>query len=80
MFTFVPPPGTGCFREPAYRSVETEEKLRGMRLKNHIHWKGKRGKPLTEQVKGSKRTKSSARTRVAHVFGAQTGSHEEFRF
>jgi len=30
------------------------------------------GKPLTEQAKGSNRTKSSVRVRVEHVFGAQT--------
>lgn len=29
------------------------------------------GKPLTEQAKGSNRTKSSVRVRVEHIFGAQ---------
>lgn len=59
-------------RDPAYRSEEMEAKLRGMKLKSHIHRKGKRGKPLTEQAKSSNRTKSSVRARVEHVFGAQT--------
>lgn len=49
-----------------------EAKLRDRKLKSHIHRKGKRGKPLTEQAKKSNRTKSSARVRVEHVFGAQT--------
>ena len=31
------------------------------------------GKPLTDQAKGSNRTKSSARVRVEHIFGAQVG-------
>jgi hypothetical protein len=48
-----------------------EAKLRDRKLKSHIHRKGKRGKPLTEQGKGSNRTKSSVRVRVEHVFGAQ---------
>lgn len=49
-----------------------EARLRAGKLKSHIHRKGKRGKPLTEQGKGSNRTKSSVRARVEHVFGAQT--------
>ncbi len=49
-----------------------EARLRACKLNSHIHRKGKRGKPLTEQGKGSNRTKSSVRARVEHVFGAQT--------
>ena len=62
----------GLWADPAYRSEEMEAKLRGMKLRSHIHRKGKRGKPLTEQAKSSNRTKSSVRARVEHVFGAQT--------
>jgi hypothetical protein len=47
-------------------------KLRDWKLKSHIHRKGKRGKPLTEQAKGSNRTKSTVRVRVEHIFGAQS--------
>ena len=50
--------------------METKLRVRG--LKSRIHRKGKRGKPLSEQAKGSNRTKSSVRVRVEHVFGAQT--------
>ena len=57
----------------AYRSEEMEAKLRDRKLKSHIHRKGKRGKPLTEQAKSSNRTKPSVRVRVEHVFGAQLG-------
>ncbi|MHA6327083.1 IS5 family transposase [Roseivivax sp. CAU 1753] len=63
--------GSGVWADAAYRSEETEAKLRARKLKSHIHRKGKRGKPLTEQAKGSNRTKSSVRVRVEHVFGAQ---------
>ena len=55
----------------AYRSEAMEARLHDMRLMSHIHRKCKRGKPLTEQAKKSNRTKSTARVRVEHVFGAQ---------
>ena len=64
--------GSGVWADAAYRSDEMEAKLRDQKLKSHIHRKGKRGKPLTEQAKGSNRTKSTVRVRVEHVFGAQT--------
>jgi IS5 family transposase len=63
--------GAGVWADPAYRSEEMGTKLRALKLKSHIHRKGKRGKPLTEQGKASNRTKSSVRARVEHVFGAQ---------
>jgi IS5 family transposase len=43
--------GAGVWADAAYRSEETEAKLRARKLKSHIHRKGKRGKPLTEQAK-----------------------------
>ena len=61
--------GSGVWADSAYRS---EAKLRDRKLTSHIHRKGKRGKPLTAQAKGSNRTKSTVRVRVEHVFGAQT--------
>ena len=54
-------------------NMDRKHKLvRRMKLKSHIHRKGKRGKPLTEQAKSSNRTKSAVRAWVEHVFGAQT--------
>ena len=64
--------GAGVWADPVYRSEEMEARLRALKLKSHIHRKGKRGKPLTEQAKSSNRTKSSVRARVEHIFGAQT--------
>ena len=55
----------------AYRSEEMEAKLRDRKLKSHIHRKGNRGKPLTEQAGRANRTKSTVRVRVEHIFGAQ---------
>ncbi len=63
--------GSGVWADAAYRSEEMEAKLHARKLKSHIHRKGKRGKPLTEQAKESNRTKSTVRVRVEHVFGAQ---------
>jgi IS5 family transposase len=64
--------GSGVWADSAYRSEEMEGKLRDRKLKSHLHHKGKPGKPLTAQAKGSNRTKSSVRVWVEHIFGAQT--------
>jgi len=63
--------GSGVWADAAYRSAEIETTLRAAKLTSHIHRKGKRGEPLTEQAKGSNRTKSTVRVRVEHIFGAQ---------
>ena len=63
--------GSGVWADAACRSEEMEAKLRALKLTSHIHRKGKRGKPLTEQAKGSNRTKSTVPVRVEHIFGAQ---------
>lgn len=63
--------GAGVWAGSAYRSEEMEAKLHARKLKSYIHRKGKRGKPLTDQAKGSNRTKSAVRVRVEHIFGAQ---------
>ena len=49
-----------------------EARLRALKLNSYIHRKGKRGKPLTQQAKGSNGTKLSMRARVEHIFGEQT--------
>ena len=69
--------GSGVWADAAYRSEEMEVKLRALKLTSHIHRKGKRGNPLTEQGKGSNRTKSTVRVRVEHVFGAQANDMGE---
>jgi IS5 family transposase len=64
--------GSVVWADAAYRFVEMEAKLRARQLKSHIHRQGNSGKPLTEQGKGSSRTKSTVRLRIEHIFGAQT--------
>ena len=63
--------GSGVWADAACRSEETEAKLHDMRLRSHIHHKGERGKPLTNQAKGSNQTKSKVRVRVEQVLGTQ---------
>ena len=63
--------GSGVWADAAYRSAEIETALKARQLTSHIHRKGKRGKPLTEQAQNSNRTKSTVRVRVEHGFGAQ---------
>ncbi len=63
--------GSGVWADAAYRSAEIEITLKAKGVTSHIHRKGRRGKPLTEQAKASNRTKSSVRVRVEHIFGAQ---------
>ena len=63
--------GSGVWADAACRSEDMEAKLRAAKLTSRIHRKDKRGKPLTEQAKGSNRAKSSGRVRVEHGFGAQ---------
>jgi hypothetical protein len=38
-------------------------------MKNKVHEKGYRNKPLTDEQKASNREKSKTRARVEHVFG-----------
>ena len=63
--------GSGVWADAACRSEEMAAKQRYRKLKSHIHRKGKRGQPLTEQAGRANRTKSSVRVRVEHIFGAQ---------
>ena len=46
-------------------------------MDSHIHEKGSRAAPLTEEQQASNRNKSKVRARVEHIFGAQAamGGH-----
>lgn len=60
------------YADSAYRSKECEERLLADRIESHIHEKGHRGCPLTDEQKASNRIKSRTRARVEHIFGAQS--------
>jgi len=57
--------------DSAYRSAETEAKLKERGLKSRIHRKAHRHRPLSRREKQGNRTRSKVRARVEHVFGAQ---------
>ena len=63
--------GSGVWADAAYRSAEIEAVLKARKLTSHIHRRGQRGKPLTQQAQKSNRTRSTVRVRVEHIFGAQ---------
>ena len=43
-------------------------------VENHIHERGTKKQPLTEEQKASNRIKSKTRCRIEHIFGFMTGS------
>jgi len=60
--------------DSAYRSKEIEEFLEEKGCASHIHEKGYRGKPLTQEQEENNTTKSKTRARVEHIFGFMTNS------
>jgi len=55
--------------DSAYRSAETEAKLRQSGLRSRVHRKAVRGRALTKREKQGNKTRSKVRARVEHVFG-----------
>ena len=57
--------------DSAYGSAENLKKLRERGLRERVHRKGVRGRPLSARAKRGNRRRSKIRSRVEHVFGAQ---------
>ena len=55
--------------DSAYVGKEQEQAIGKTGMKNHVHEKGYRNKPLDDAQKASNRTKSKTRARVEHIFG-----------
>ena len=55
--------------DSAYTGKEQDEIIGKYEMKNKVHEKGYRNKPLTEEQKASNTKKSKIRVRVEHVFG-----------
>lgn len=55
--------------DSAYTGEEQEKTIAKYEMKNKVHEKGYRNKPLTKQQKESNTKKSKIRARVEHVFG-----------
>ena len=61
--------GQPLYADSAYTGEKQKKVIRKYRLKNKVHEKGYRGKPLTEKQKAKNKIKSKTRVRVEHVFG-----------
>lgn len=61
------------YADSAYAGREIAEGL-PENVKNNVHEKGYRNRPLTDKQKESNRKKSKIRVRVEHVYGFMTGS------
>lgn len=57
------------YADSAYKSEAIDKELASKNIKNQIHEKGYRNKPLTEIQKTSNKIKSKIRVRVEHIFG-----------
>ncbi len=55
--------------DSAYTGKDQDEIIEKYEMKNKVHEKGYRNKPLTEEQKASNTKKSKIRARVEHVFG-----------
>ena len=55
--------------DSAYTGEEQEKTIAKYEMKNKVHEKGYRNKPLTEEQKANNTKKSKIRARVEHVFG-----------
>ncbi|MDA3942502.1 MAG: IS5 family transposase [Bacteroidetes bacterium] len=61
--------GQPLYADSAYTGENQKKVIRKYRLKNKVHEKGYRGKPLTDKQKAKNKIKSKIRVRVEHVFG-----------
>ena len=62
--------------DSAYTGAELHEQISRQfpEIMLHIHEKGFKGSPLTEEQKAANREKSRIRARIEHVFGQMSGS------
>jgi IS5 family transposase len=63
--------GNEVWADSAYRSAETEAKLKERGFKSRIHRRAARNHPLSDRQKAANTTRSRVRARVEHVFGDQ---------
>ena len=66
--------GKEVWADSAYRSVQSEARLKEKGLQSRIHRRAARNRPLSERQKSANTTRAKVRARVEHVFGHQQGS------
>jgi transposase, IS5 family len=59
------------YADSAYRSAESEAKLKARGFRSRIHRRGSRNHPLSQAQQEANRRKSKVRARIEHIFGAQ---------
>lgn len=64
----------GIWADSAYRAELREEVLTLIGMESHIHEKGSRNNPLSEEQKARNTERSQIRSRVEHVFGTMVTS------
>ena len=64
--------GQSLHADSAYVGPTIEEHLKSHGVKNQVHEKGARNRPLTEEQKARNTEKSRTRARVEHIFGQMT--------
>ncbi len=62
------------FADSAYRSAETEARLKARGFRSRIHVRATRNHSLSQRQEEANRKKSKIRVRIEHVFGAQETS------
>jgi len=70
--------GKDLWADSAYTGEEQEKIIKKHKMKNNVHEKGYKNKPLTNKQKENNRIKSQTRARVEHVFGFIEGSMNKF--
>jgi IS5 family transposase len=63
--------GNEVWADSAYRSAESEAKLKEQGYKSRMHRRGVRNHPLSERQQVANTTRSRVRARVEHVFADQ---------
>ena len=66
--------GKQVWADSAYRSEQSDKELQRLKLKNEIHYKGYRNRPLSAARLRVNKKRSQVRARVEHVFGNQKNS------
>lgn len=67
-------PAEALFADSAYKSAATDQTLEDLGVKNFVHEKGARNRPLNELHKGLNRLKSQIRCKIEHIFGCVENS------
>ena len=70
--------GQNLWADSAYTGDEQENIIKKYKVKNKVHEKGYKNRPLTQEQKESNKEKSRTRARVEHVFGFMEQSMNKF--